>query len=309
VDWQFEAVAGPFGGPTGAAVWDGEALLFSVLPDGPILRYDPRSGQTSEFRRHTHRIAGLAFAPDGVLFGCQPSSRRLVRLSADGSMTPMINMLDGRCQNYPEDLTVDRQGRIWFSDPYSTIRAGGPQLHGPLDHASVLRLDPLDGGWKMHRVTYDTTAPAAVALSADERTLYVSENSPDRKGTRELRAYPIEDDGSVGPYVVLHTFAADARGAHRGVAGMCLDADGRIAACAGWNRSGPGPLVYVFDPSGRVLETHSVPGNEPNRCVFGDADLGSLYVTGGDGCVYRARDIGRRGLPRFAGAGAAVAGA
>ena len=304
MDWTFERVAGPFAGPADGAVWDGEALLFSVLPEGPIYRLDPRSAELSEFRRYTHRVTGLAFDADGILFGCQPSSRRLLRFNADGSTTPLPNMLDARCQNYPDDLVIDRQRRIWFSDPYSTIRAGGPQIHGPLPHASVLRLDPVSDGWRMVRATFDTTAPAALALSADERTLYVSENSAERRGRRELRAYPVQDDGSLGPYRLLHTFAEDDRGAHRGVAGMCLDTEGNIVACAGWKRSGPGPLIYVFDPVGRVLETQPVPGDEPASCAFGDADLSSLYVTTADGSVYRAPGAGRRGFARFQGAGA-----
>jgi hypothetical protein len=34
------------------------------------------------------------------------------------------------------------------------------------------------------------------------------------------------------------------------------------------------------------------------RCAFGDAGLASLYVTAGDGGLYRATDTGRRGLKR-----------
>jgi gluconolactonase len=84
---------------------------------------------------------------------------------------------------------------------------------------------------------------------------------------------------------------------------MCLDAEGNILACAGWARSGPGPLVYVFTPSGRVLESHPVPAGNPMKCAFGDAGLGTLYVTtgegieDGEGCLYRVRNTGRKGVP------------
>ena len=40
---------------------------------------------------------------------------------------------------------------------------------------------------------------------------------------------------------------------------------------------------------------------ESGRCAFGDADLGSLHMTGGDGCLYRAQGLGRRGMQRGAG--------
>jgi hypothetical protein len=35
------------------------------------------------------------------------------------------------------------------------------------------------------------------------------------------------------------------------------------------------------------------------RCAFGDAALDSLYVTSGDGCVYRAVATGRHGYKRW----------
>ena len=57
----------------------------------------------------------------------------------------------------------------------------------------------------------------------------------------------------------------DARGVQRGVDGMCLDTEGNIVACAGWREAGPGPMIYVFAPSGRVLETHPVPGGSANK--------------------------------------------
>jgi gluconolactonase len=147
----------------------------------------------------------------------------------------------------------------------------------------------------LRRMTYDTEAPAAIALSQDERTLYVSENSDDPGGKRELRAYSVLEDGSLGPGATLHVFGADHRGAHRGVSGMCLDTEGNIVACAGWDRSGPGPMVYVFSPQGRVLETHPVPAAQPTNCTFGGPDLRTLYVTTTEGHLFRVPNTGRQG--------------
>ena len=41
-------------------------------------------------------------------------------------------------------------------------------------------------------------APRAVLVSADEKTLYVAEGEPRRDMVRELRAYPIAEDGTFG---------------------------------------------------------------------------------------------------------------
>ena len=297
MSWKFELVAGPFQGPGGGLAWDGRAMLFSMVDYGRILRFDAISGSVSEFRRYTNRTNGIAFGPDGALFGCQEAGRRIVRFLPDGSAPPTANLLAGRFHNHPSDLAIDRLGRVWFSDPYHAKPAAGPRIP-VLDHASVLRLERDEKrAWRtITRVTYDTAAPRAVLLSPDETTLYVAEGEVGRSCSRELRSYPIRDDGSLGPYKVLHTFGADYQGEHRGIEGMCLDSEGNIVACAGWKRSGPGPLIYVFSPSGAVLETHAIPADFPMRCAFGDADLGSLYLTTMDGHLYRAKATGRYGL-------------
>ena len=286
----FDKVAGPYEGGTAGVAWDGSAMLFSAPALGQILRYDPKSGKTSVLRKYTNRTSGIAFAPDGALYGCQENSRRVVRFEADGSTTTTAFLLDGRYHNHPNSLAIDAQGRIWFSDPWSELRASGPQIFPALEHASVLRLelDAFRKLWTIRRMTYDTASPRAVALAPDGRTLYVAETDNRPGGTRELRAYPIREDGTLGAFVLLHVFGRDHRGEHRGIEGMCVDRERQVYACAGWKRSGPGPLVYVFSPSGAVVETHSVPADEPVGCAFGGGDL---YVTTGRGELYRARDI------------------
>ena len=94
---------------------------------------------------------------------------------------------------------------------------------------------------------------------------------------------------------MLHRFGEDFRGVHRGLDGMCLDTEGNLIACGGWRQAGPGPLIHVFSPSGRILETHPVPVDRPTNCTFGDPDLGTLYVTTGGGHLFRVRNTGRRG--------------
>jgi gluconolactonase len=296
--WKFEKVAGPYQGPNSGLAWDGSGMLFSLVEEGRLMRFDPKKKKTSEFRKYTNRITGLGFGPKGELYGGQEGGRRVIEFMADGSARPLGTRIDGRIHNFPNDLTVDAKGRIWFADPHSTLYAFGPQIFPQLDHASVLRLERDERrAWTIKRITFDTAAPRAVLLSADEKTLYVAEGDA-KSASRELRAYPVKEDGSVGPCRLLHVFGADHRGVHRGIEGMCLDSDGNIIACAGSKSSGAGPLILVISPAGVVLESHPLPGDLPVRCAFGDADLSSLYVTTGEGVLYRAKAGGRRGKKR-----------
>lgn len=297
MEWSFERVAGPLGSAAMGIAWDGSGVLFTHPESHRILRYDPRDGKVSDFRKWTNAAAGLAFAPNGELYGAQQLSRRIVRYNPEGSTMPMTYRFAGlpyhhSFHNMPKHIAIDAAGRIWFSDPAPRGIASGPPLPFP-DHCSVLRLDQApDRTWTLKRATYDTTAPAGIALSPDGKTLYVAE---DGKEGATLRAYPVNADASLGDYEVLHHFGGNRHGLYRGIDGMTVDAHGNIVAAAGSSKAGPGALIYVFAPSGRVLDTQPVPA-DPTNCAFGDGDLGSLYVTTMDGSLYRAKNTGRVGL-------------
>ena len=129
-------------------------------------------------------------------------------------------------------------------------------------------------------MTYDTGRPNRVLVSPDLKTLYVAESN--FEGNRELRAYPICSDGTLGSFTILYDFSP-----HRGIDGMCLDCNGNIVAAAGWERSGPGGMIYVFDPQGRILEKHSTPCDRPTNCIWGGDNLTTLFITSVCGRLYR----------------------
>jgi gluconolactonase len=291
--WTFERVAGPYKGPTGGLAWDGSGMYFTAVAEERV----PRKGSADEYRKWTYRVNGLAAGPNGELYGGQEGGRRVVQFMPEGITTPTALQLDGRFHNFPCDLAVDRRGRVWFSDPHHPMPSAGPQMYPLLEHQSVLRMRE-ERGWSLQRMTFDTQGPRAIALSPDEKALYVADGDTKAK-LRELRAYPILEDGTLAACRVLHTFGSDHRGAHRGIEGLCVDAEGNLVACGGWSQSGPGPLITVFSPSGAILESHPAPADMPMRIAFGDAGLDSLYLTAADGGLYRAKSVGRCGLARF----------
>jgi gluconolactonase len=259
------------------------------------MRYDPGSGECKVVREGTNEANGLMLDAEGRLYGCEGGGRRIVRYEPDGGVTVIADRFEGKRLNSPNDLAIDRRGRIWFTDP----RYGEKRDDMELDHESVYRLDPppapnppIASGeqWSIRRMTFDTTRPNGLLVSPDQKRLYVAQSEYGEERKRELRAYPIRDDDTLGPFEVLHNFYP-----HRGIDGMCLDVEGNIIATAGWEVSGPGPMIYVFAPNGRVLETHPVPADRPTNCTFGGMDLTTLFVTAGSGEVFRT-ETQRKGL-------------
>jgi gluconolactonase len=285
MSWEFELLVEPNGLSEGPA-WDGSGLLYTNIPNSRIMRYVPNaSGQATHtvFREKTNGANGLMFDKQGRLYACEG-------YEADGGVTVLCDNYQGKRLNSPNDLAIDNQGRVWFTDPRYGERTDDLEL----DHMSVFRLDPQsNGSWECVRMTYDTTSPNGLLISPDNRTLYVAQSKYGDNQQRELRAYPILDDGTLGKYTVLHNFYP-----HRGIDGMCLDTEGNIIATAGWELGGPGGMIYVFTPNGRVLETHPVPCDRPTNCTFGDTDLRTLYVTSIAGHLIRAR-TNRQGLLHY----------
>jgi gluconolactonase len=289
MSWHFEVVLEPIGLTEGPA-WDGAGLLFTNIPNSRIARYDPATGQVATWRANTNQCNGLMFDREGRLYGCEGGGRRIVSYEPGGDSTVICDHYQGKRLNSPNDLAIDNQGRIWFTDP----RYGDSRSNMELDHESIIRLDPQpDGQWKAKRMTYDVTCPNGLALSPDNKTLYVAQSRYGDGEKRELRAYPILDDDTLGSYQVLHNFYP-----HRGIDGMCLDTEGNIVATAGWEMSGPGGMIYIFAPDGRVLETHPVPAKRPSNCTFGGPDLRTLYVTTLEGHLLRTQ-TDRQGLLHY----------
>jgi gluconolactonase len=301
--WKFETLDPAYGKVTEGPAWDGTGLLFTRIQQSRIMRYDPATNAVSVWRENTNCANGMTFDAEGRLYACEggetPDARRVVRYESDGSVTVLADSFEGKRLNIPNDIVVDPEGSIWFTDPFYESAAGpwsADRSEKDLDHDSVYRLDPRpDGSYSINRVTFDTTRPNGLLFSLDYKTLYVAQSGREKTEFRQLRAYPIKADKSLGTPEILHDF-----GENRGIDGMRLDTEGNIIATAGWELGGPGPLIYVFSPSGEVIETHPVPCTRPTNCAFGGDDLTTLYVTTIEGFLFRARTE-RVGRPLYRG--------
>src|SRR5262249_3173428 len=237
--WKFEELDGPYGGVSEGPIWDGAVLRFTHIQQSKILEYDPASGKLSIWRENTNCANGLCHDAQGRILACEggatADARRVTRYEADASVTVLATGFEGKRLNIPNDVVVDRQGTIWFIDPFYEGAAGpwsADRKEKDLDHDSVYRIDS-DG--TVRRVTFDTTRPNGLLFSLDYQTLYVAQSGRLPEEKRELRAYPLRPDGLLGTPSVLHDF-----GEHRGIDGMRLDIEGTIVATAGWEDGGPG---------------------------------------------------------------------
>jgi gluconolactonase len=246
----------------GALAADG-SILFSDIGNR-IMRYDPNTGDVTVFREPSGRANGLIFDLKGRLIVAEGANteggRRVSVTERDGTVHTLAAGFKGKRFNSPNDVAVDRHGRVYVSDP----RYQGAEPR-ELDFEGVFRIDP-DG--LVHRLETTATKPNGLAVSHDGKTLYVADSGPARQ---VLLALDLAD-GRVSNPRVLHDF-----GPSRGIDGMTVTTDGRIVATAG---SGPTAGVYVFTHAGKLQGVIPVP-EPPTNVEFGVPDRTTLYITAG----------------------------
>jgi len=283
MSWSFENAAPVIGTITEGNAWNGERLLYSNIAMDRIMSLDVESGLVEVWTENTEGTNGLNYDSNGTLFGCSGNGRRIVRFTDSGAMETVVDRLDGRRLNGPNDLAITPSGSIYFSD-----RVGDVNPDVGINHSSIISAEPQeDGSYQAVRRTFDTTMPNGLLFSSDYKILYVAQSDYRASEKRELRAYPVNDDGSLGGYTVLHDC-----GPHRGIDGMTLSSEGNIVACTGWEVSGPGGMITVVDPKGRIIETHPTPAQRPTNCTFVGEDL---YVSSIEGHTLVARNTGMTG--------------
>jgi len=247
----------------GAAGPDG-CIYFSDIGN-ELMKFDPKTGQTTEYRNPSGRSNGMIFDPKGRLVvaeGANTGGNR--RVTATDLKTGKIEILadnyQGKKFNSPNDVAVDRAGRVYFTDP----RYVGKEPR-ELDFEGVFRIDP-DG--VVTRLNTGAARPNGIVVSPDGKTLYIAENS--KKPL--LLACTLDEKGDTQPGRVFYEYTDG-----RGTDGMTVTTDGRIVATAGRDeKSG----VWVFSPKGKLLGIIRTPEKATN-CEFGGPEGKTLYICAG----------------------------
>jgi gluconolactonase len=282
--------AGDVGGEGPA--WHPELGVLMSGHNNHINQLDP-TGKTKIYRKDAG-TNGLLFDAKGRLLACEPVKRRVTRTELDGTITVLTDKYDRKRYNQPNDITVDSQGRTYFTDPYY---GGGVKLEMTDNEGKIVegvyRID-IDG--KVTRIIgRELERPNGILVSADDKHLFVADNNNNAKnGARKLYRFDLNNDGSVNmaSKKLLHDW-----GEGRGPDGLKQDAKGRLYVAGGLNKPNPPhePAkdrlggIYVIDPeAGKLLTFLQVPRDEVTNCAFGGADRKTLYITGG-GTLYSIR--------------------
>jgi len=261
-------------------VWDraNDQLLFSDVPENRIHSWSVKngvtvfmepSGYTGVFPHSRGKGSnGLTYNNAGQLTLAEHGDRRVSVLLTDGGKRTVTDHYKGKRFNSPNDLAIDTTGNIWFTDPPYGLPEGSNDPRRELDFAGVYLHRTTTGVTEL--LTKDLPWPNGIALSPDEKTLYVAQSDREEP---IVMAYPIQANLSLGVGTVIFDMSDLASGPDRGgnPDGLKVDQQGNL-----WI-SGRGG-IQVVSPSGVHLGTIHTGQNTAN-CAFGGEDGSILYIT------------------------------
>lgn len=259
-------------------VWDRNAgrLLFSDVPRNCVLQWKPGAGASvylkpsgytgSDPRGEELGSNGLAIDSRGRLILCQHGDRRVARMEDDGTWTTLAGSYRGKPFNSPNDLAIQSNGDIYFTDPPYGLPRGKVDDPANLGFFGVYRI-AADG--QVTLLTDKLTRPNGLAFSPDEKRLYVAQSDPKKA---VWFAFDVAADGTLGPSRVFFDATPWVEAGMKGLPdGLKVDVHGNLFA------TGPGG-VNIFAPDGTHLgRIHT--GQATANCAFGGDDGSTLFIT------------------------------
>jgi gluconolactonase len=250
-----------------------QGVIFSDVPANKIYAWNEKEGLSLYLSSAGHSgkentdsdrgSNGLLLDPDNKLLVCQHGDRRIARMDADiknpqAQFTTIADTYKGKQFNSPNDLVMDRAGNIYFTDP----PYGQPGNEtGEIGMNGVFKVTP---DKKVILLVDSLSRPNGIALSPDEKTLYVNHSDPDNP---VLYSYEIAADGSLKNGKILFDFLALAKNANGLPDGLKVHTSGNIFT------TGPGG-VHIISPEGKHLAAIKT-GKSTANCAF---DTGQKYL-------------------------------
>ncbi|MGB3800369.1 MAG: SMP-30/gluconolactonase/LRE family protein [Lewinella sp.] len=252
-------------------------VICSDVPRNHILRWTgsgsevwlPNSGGAGDDYSHEPGSNGLALNDAGELLLAQHGSRRIARMIAstdrpEPRYEAVAEHFEGKAFNSPNDLVVAGDGSVIFTDPPYGLPAG---VESEIGFFGVYRVDPRG---QVSLLTREYARPNGVALSPDERTIYISNSDPERP---IVTSTPIRADWTLGQPAILIDGSELVDEEPGYPDGMAVSRNGHIYA------TGPGG-VWVVQPDGKLIAKIKTTGRVANVALSPDENW--LYLTNDD---------------------------
>jgi gluconolactonase len=225
-------------GTIGLVKPDGQASLFINLPEGSTAN-------------------SIKFDSKGDMYLADFTGHNVLKV--DMKTRQVSIYVHDDAFNQPNDIIVNRKDQFFASDPNWKSGTG--------------KLWRIDAAGKAVLLTDEMGTTNGIALSPDEKTLYVNESVQ-----RKIWVFDVDDVGDISNKRLFAEFA------DFGFDGMACDNQGNLYV----TRHGKGTIA-ILSPEGKLLHEVKLKGKACSNLVFGGKNGKTVYVTMQD----------RKGIEKF----------
>ncbi len=232
-------------------------VYFTDQPNDRICKWSV-DGKLTDFMKPCGRSNGMFFDPQGNLWTCADMDNELWMIDPQGNVTVVVRDFDGKLLNGPNDLWIDPEGGIYFTDPLykRPYWERDPAMQQDGQHVYYVTPDRK----RIIRVADDLVQPNGIIGTPDGKHLYVADI-----GDRKTYRYAIQADGSLSEKKLFCSMGSD---------GMTIDREGNVYLT--------GRGVTVFSPEGEKIEQIPVEKGWTANVCFGGPDRRTLFITASD---------------------------
>lgn len=254
---QLQLVADDFKFTEGPAADSEGNVFFTDQPNDQIVKWSP-DGQVQQWLSPCGRSNGLHFDPKGNLIACADGKNELWSIAPDKTHTVLLDGYNNKLFNGPNDVWVDADGSMYFTDPYykrpywerTEVDSQLPKRVYRLaaDHETV------------EIAAEDFKQPNGIVGDAEKRLLYIADI-----GDKKTYRFKIAESGELTDRTLFCEMGSD---------GMTLDSQGNLYLT--------GKGVTVFNAEGKQIKHIDVPENWTANICFGGKDRQTLFITASD---------------------------
>ncbi len=232
-------------------------VFFTDQPNDRICKWSI-DGKLTTFLKPCGRSNGLFFDKEGNLYACADMENELWKIDRKGNVTVLVKDYQGKRLNGPNDLWIDPEGGIYFTDPLykRDYWTRDPAMQQDGQHVYYLSPD----GKKLTRVATDLTQPNGIIGTPDGAYLYVADI-----GARKTYRFKINPDATLSDKTLFCSMGSD---------GMTIDIEGNVYLT--------GRGVTVFNPEGVQIDHIPIDEGWTANVCFGGKDRDTLFITAMD---------------------------
>lgn len=249
---EIELVSSQFSFTEGPAADAFGNVYFTDQPNDKIYVWNWKTNKIEEFLDKTGRANGTFFDQKGNLLTCSDEKGEIWKINEDGVAEVLTTSFEGKRLNGPNDLWVDENNGIYFTDPlyvrdyWKNFKQEIPEknLYYRNSDGKITKLDTF-------------TQPNGIVGSQKLKKLYVSDIDANK-----TYVYDIQGDGKLTNKKLFCNLGSD---------GMTLDNRGNLYLT--------GNGVTVFNKNGEQIHHISVPENWTANVTFGGENFSTLFIT------------------------------